>query len=73
MLWLRRKQHETLVLNGGEIEIVIGPIHGDTVRVGVHAPDHVRIQRGEVFLAQERQAASVVDRVKTEVRNVEIQ
>ena len=74
MLWLRRKQHETIVLGAGEIEIVIGPIAGDTVRVGIQAPDAVRIQRGEVFLAQARQAASVVDRLKneTEVGNVDV-
>lgn len=63
MLWLRRSAHQTIVLNAGEIEIVVGRIDGDTVRIGVHAPDSVRIQRGEVFLAQERQAASVVDRL----------
>lgn len=74
MLWLRRKTHETIVLGNGEIEIVIGPIAGDTVRVGIHAPDELRIQRGEVFLAQARHAASVVDRLKneTEVRNVDV-
>lgn len=67
MLWLRRNEHQTIVLNHGEIEIVIGRIDGNTVRVGVHAPESVRIQRGEVYLAQERHAASVVDRLKTEV------
>ena len=60
MLWLRRKRQQTIVLNDGEIEIVVGPIDGDTVRIGVEAPASCTIMRGEVWLAREREISSVV-------------
>lgn len=53
MLWLKRKRGETIVIDDGRIEIVAGRIDGDTVRIGVHAPDEVAIMRGELWLARE--------------------
>jgi carbon storage regulator CsrA len=66
MLWLRRKRHESVVIDDGEIEIVIGKIDGDSVRIGIEAPDKTPIMRGEVWLARERQLSSVVDRIEQE-------
>jgi|APCry1669189034_1035192.scaffolds.fasta_scaffold27499_3 carbon storage regulator CsrA len=60
MLWLRRKRYESIVLNDGQIEIVVGRIDGDTVRIGIEAPQSVAIMRGEVWLARERDQSSVV-------------
>lgn len=66
MLWLRRRRHESIVLNDGEIEIVVGRIDGDTVRVGIEAPQTTAIMRGEVWLARERDQSSVVSKVNSE-------
>jgi len=60
MLWLRRKRYESIVVNDGQIEIVVGRIDGDTVRIGIEAPQSVAIMRGEVWLARERDQSSVV-------------
>lgn len=60
MLWLKRKRGDSIVLDDGRIEIVIGRIDGDTARVGVEAPESVEIMRGEVWLARERDRGSVV-------------
>jgi carbon storage regulator len=59
VLWLRRKRGESIVVEDGRVEIVIGRVDGDMVRVGVQAPDHVGIMRGEIWLARERDSSSV--------------
>jgi len=64
MLWLRRKRYESIVVNDGEIEIVVGRIDGDTVRIGIEAPQSCAIMRGEVWLARERAQSSVVSKVE---------
>jgi carbon storage regulator len=62
MLWLRRKRYESIVINDGQIEIVVGRVDGDTVRIGIEAPQSVAIMRGEVWLARERDQSCVVER-----------
>ena len=62
MLGLRRKRYESIVINDGQIEIVVGRIDGDTVRIGIEAPQSVAIMRGEVWLARERDQSCVVER-----------
>ena len=47
MLVLSRKQQETILV-GEAIKITVVRIHGNTVRIGIDAPDDVRILRGEV-------------------------
>lgn len=59
MLWLKRKRGESIVIEDGAVEVVVGKIDGDTVRVGVQAPNSVSIERGEVWLARERACGSV--------------
>lgn len=48
MLVLSRKASEELVLNDN-IVIRIVEIRGDKVRLGVEAPRHVSVHRGEVY------------------------
>lgn len=50
MLVLTRKIGES-VLIGGEIEVTLLDIKGDSVRIGVNAPRETRIQRSEIVEA----------------------
>ncbi len=54
MLWLRRKEGDSIVIPGADIEIVVMAIDGDTVRIGVDAPANVSIYRREVWRAMQR-------------------
>ncbi|MER2111878.1 MAG: carbon storage regulator CsrA [Solibacillus isronensis] len=47
MLVLTRKKGETIWINE-EVEIVITEVKGDQVKVGIRAPRHVDIIRGEL-------------------------
>ena len=47
MLVLGRKQGESIRI-GTEIEVTIVGISGNRVRVGIKAPDHVRVLRQEL-------------------------
>ena len=47
MLVLSRKVGEKIVV-GGDIVLVINRISGNRVSIGIEAPDHVRILRGEL-------------------------
>ncbi|MCG7344356.1 carbon storage regulator CsrA [Sporosarcina sp. ACRSL] len=47
MLVLSRKTNETIKI-GDEIEIRILDVKGDTIRIGIEAPKHVDILRGEL-------------------------
>lgn len=59
MLVLSRKVTEKTLI-GDDIEITIVRIGPNTVRVGIDAPPHVNIVRGELLLAdgQEPQASA---------------
>ena len=48
MLILSRKVNERLIING-DIEVVILDASKNSVRIGVDAPDYVRIYREEVY------------------------
>ena len=50
MLVLSRKKNETIVINDN-IQITIGCIRGDNVRVGINAPTEVSVHRQEVYEA----------------------
>jgi carbon storage regulator CsrA len=50
MLVLTRKVGEQIVV-GREIVLVINRISGNRVSIGIEAPEHVRILRGELPLA----------------------
>jgi carbon storage regulator CsrA len=47
MLVLTRKQQEQILV-GENIRITVVRVQGSTVRIGIEAPDDVRILRGEV-------------------------
>ena len=60
MLILARRTNESIVI-GGEIEVSIVDIKGDQVKLGIKAPDSVKVYRREVFEAiqeENRKAAA---------------
>ncbi|MGB3731800.1 carbon storage regulator CsrA [Microbacterium sp.] len=57
MLVLTRRVGES-VLIGGEIEVTLLDIKGDSVRIGVNAPRETRIQRAEIVEAVGEQNAA---------------
>lgn len=50
MLVLSRKINENIVI-GDEIRVYIVDIRGDTVRLGIKAPNNVPVHRSEVYEA----------------------
>lgn len=62
MLILSRKPGEALDING-EIEIKIVEVNGDKVKIGIKAPDDVKILRSELCQTMEsnKDAASSVN------------
>ena len=48
MLVLSRKPNETICI-GSDITIKVVRVSGGRVRLAIEAPDHVRIQRGELL------------------------
>jgi carbon storage regulator len=61
MLVLSRKPEEAILI-GDEIEVCVTRIDGDTVKLGIKAPQSVRIYRREVLdqIRESNQAAAVV-------------
>jgi carbon storage regulator len=56
MLVLTRRVGEEIVIDGG-IRITVSGIQGEKVRIGVTAPDSVRVDRQEVHLRRNEFAA----------------
>ena len=52
MLVLSRKKDRTIVINGG-VKIKVLGVRGNTVRLGIQAPDDVVVMRGELDEWQE--------------------
>ena len=48
MLILARKHNESIMV-GDDIEIVVLEIKGEQIKLGVKAPDNIRVYRGEVY------------------------
>jgi carbon storage regulator len=59
MLILTRKLNEKIKI-GDDITVTIVEIRGDQVKIGVEAPNHVKVFRQEIFQAiqQENRAAA---------------
>ena len=57
MLVLTRTKDESIYL-GDDIIVTIVDVRGDRVRLGIIAPDHVRIHRQEVYEAIQRDRLS---------------
>lgn len=66
MLVLTRKRGEAILLENGQVRISLLEIRGDTVRIGIEAPDAVRVVREEVWLAARQNQRA------TEVPNPEV-
>jgi carbon storage regulator len=60
MLWLHRKAGDSVVIPQHDIEIVVGRIDGDTVRIGIDAPDSVDIHRRELWRRIQREGGDRV-------------
>jgi len=58
MLILSRKRGEQIVISEGLITITVVQIRGDKVRIGIDAPDSVRVDRREVHEAIQRDGRS---------------
>ena len=54
MLVLSRKVHESIIINDN-IEIKIIDLKGEQVKIGIKAPNSVRIYRGEIYEAIQKQ------------------
>ena len=48
MLVLSRKENESLMV-GDDIEIVVVSVRGNRVRLGVTAPEEVKVYRSEIY------------------------
>lgn len=62
MLVLSRKAGEALSING-EVEIKIVEISNDKVKIGISAPDNVKILRSELLqtMAENKDAAATIN------------
>jgi carbon storage regulator CsrA len=58
MLVLSRKVDETICI-GDSIRIQVVEIHGNKIRIGIEAPTHVRVMRGELEIANRAMVAEV--------------
>ena len=47
MLVLSRKKNESIIINDN-ITVTVIEIRGDKVRLGIEAPDHIRVLRSEL-------------------------
>jgi carbon storage regulator CsrA len=47
MLVLTRKVHEQIMI-GSDVIVTIVRLHGNAARIGIEAPRHVRVVRGEL-------------------------
>ena len=65
MLILSRKKGESIKI-GDDIEIFVSEIKGDKVRLGISAPDDMKICRTELYLTMEnnKEASDKVDLLK---------
>lgn len=70
MLVLSRKRNEVIVI-GDDIKIVVVDIRGDKVRLGIDAPENVKVNRQEVAdaIARELAAAAEGDQTVEESAN----
>ncbi|MBU9739366.1 carbon storage regulator CsrA [Diplocloster agilis] len=65
MLILTRKKGESIKI-GDDIEIFVTDVKGDKVRIGISAPEHMKISRTELYLTVEnnKEAVDKVDLLK---------
>ena len=56
MLVLSRKTHETIVI-GSDIQITVVSVSANRVKIGIQAPDYVRVLRSELLPPGEGRSA----------------
>lgn len=54
MLVLARKLNESIII-GEDVEIMVVEIKGDQVKLGIKAPRDVKVYRGEIFEAIQKE------------------
>lgn len=61
MLVLTRKKGEKILIgNDGEISISVLEVLSDKARIGINAPEEIRVDREEIFMARkERENESI--------------
>lgn len=65
MLVLARKKGESIMV-GDDIELIILGVEGDTVKVGIVAPQQVDVYRKEIYLSiQESNKEASKNKIKT--------
>ena len=69
MLVLSRHKEESIII-GGNIEITIVDIKGDTVRLGISAPREIDVHRKEVFLAIQRENIEAAKGLTPDLKNL---
>ncbi|MGB9682853.1 MAG: carbon storage regulator CsrA [bacterium] len=62
MLVLTRKRGQSLLI-GDETEVIILEITGDTVKIGINAPFHIKVYRKELY--EEVKDANMLSVVKS--------
>ena len=69
MLIISRKKNESVIIQNN-IEIIVIDIQGDKVRIGIEAPNDIRIMRKELLEMADfnKEAANVPD--KTELQKI---
>ena len=69
MLIVSRKKNEGIVING-DTEIIIVDIQGDKVRVGINAPEEVRIVRRELLETEVLNRAAAQVKAKPDINKL---
>jgi len=64
MLILARKRDESIIINDN-IEISVIEIKGESVKIGINAPDSVKIYRREVYEAIQKENKAALNSVVT--------
>lgn len=64
MLILARKRDESIIINDN-IEISVIEIKGESVKIGINAPDSVKIYRREVYDAIQKENKAALNSIVT--------
>lgn len=67
MLVLSRKPGETIQI-GEEVTLTVLEVHGSRIRIGITAPDHITVMRGELTSAVQIASGDVMSRVPNKPR-----
>lgn len=62
MLVLSRKRDESIIIND-DTEIIVVEVQGNKVRLGIKAPQHIKVHRKEIYesiLNQQREPAPTI-------------